>query len=165
MQKTCNRARYTRKHGTPVAFVTMRLTIIAEEESEQLKYKLGLALDTETESWYQNLPPAIRFDRDIIVDPDPAYRSPLAPLVKDNVAWLRSSYMAIPAMAYWEPVFSVATATDWELTDERCEAVIKWQVSFMKYVASAYQYMNGKFHPLVWTVTNVPKHLSAVLVC
>jgi hypothetical protein len=134
----------------PLLPLTMRL-IVAEDESEQLKYKLGLALDTETEGWYQNLPPAIRFDRDIIVDLDLDPQSLLAPLVEDNVAWLRSSYMAIPMMAYWELVVSAATVTDSELTDERCKAINKWQVSFMKYVASAYQYMNGKFHPLVWT--------------
>lgn len=112
---------------------------------------MGSALDIEIEQWYHRLPPTIRFDRDIRVDAFPAYGR-LAPLVEDNVAWLRGSYMAIPAMAYWEPAFTAATGpSNTELSGEHREAVIKFQLGFMRYVASARQYLDEKFHPLVWT--------------
>jgi hypothetical protein len=125
--------------------------IVVEDENEPLKFRMGSAVEIEVDIWYQTLPPAIRFDRDIKVDTFPAYGR-LAPLVADNVAWLRGTYMAIPCMAYWEPAFTAATGPFYtELPDEHREAVVKFQMGFMKYVASARQYLDDKFHPLVWT--------------
>ena len=134
----------------PRVYTTV-LIVLVEDENEPLKFRMGCAVEIEVDNWYRTLPPAIRFDRDIKVDTFPAYGR-LAPLVADNVAWLRGSYMAIPCMAYWEPAFTAATGPLYtELPDEHREAVFKFQMGFMKYVASARQYLDDKFHPLVWT--------------
>jgi hypothetical protein len=113
---------------------------------------MGEALEIEIENWYQTLPPTIRFDRNINVNVFSAHES-LVPLIEHNVAMLRGSYMAILGMACWESVFTAATLgfpETVELPDEHRDAVRKFQLTFMRYVASARQYLNDKFHPMVW---------------
>lgn len=127
------------------------MLIVVEEENEPLKLRMGSAMEIEIETWYQTLPPIIKFDRDIKVDTFPAYGR-LAPMVENNVALLRGTYMAVPAMAYWQFAFTAATGpSKAELRDEQRQAVIKFQYGFMRYVASARQYLDDRFHPLVWT--------------
>lgn len=124
------------------------------EEDEQLKFKMGSAVEIEIEDWYETLPPTIRFDRNINLDAPPVYGR-LAPLIEHNVAMLRGSYMAIPAMACWEMVLS-ATAFNpsgngmEELPPGHRDSVKKFQLGLMNFIASAKQYLDDKFHPMVW---------------
>ena len=126
--------------------------IVVEDENEPLKFRMGSVSEIEIENWYQALPTEIRFERDFKVERASASGT-LAPLVADNVAWLRGTYMAIPSMAYWGLAFTAATGphNGRELPQEYVKAVNKFQGSFMGYLASIRQYLDGRFHPLVWT--------------
>ena len=112
---------------------------------------MSSALEIELGNWHNNLPPHISFDPNINVDTLPAY-GPLARLVDDNVAWIRSSYVACRVILYWHAALGAAMATSSvDLGQEYRLGVEKHLLGFMRYTASAKQYLFDRFHPLVWS--------------
>lgn len=102
-------------------------------------------LESELFEWYNALPEPIQFDRNLDLDTFPP------PEIEGNVAWLRSTYLTCPGIFSW-PAAQEATRTSTQpLTPEQEDGVNKLYKTILDYTASAYQMVDGRLNPQVWT--------------
>ena len=117
------------------------------------------ALEEEVEAWYKTLPDMIRFTTDFDTETFPREK-PFAPLLENNVAWLRSSYLSCPGIFHWPAVQEAAQSTsDTPITPAHQYSVQKLLGAVMGYISSASQYMDRQFNPLVFTQAQGQEHV------
>lgn len=122
---------------------------------------MASALQEELSEWYKVVPEAIHFD-DTSFDLTAVDTFYLAPKIENNVAWIRSSYAACPAMFYWHAALNAATTTAPFLGREYRDGLEKHLLGYMGYVSSASQYLDGRFNPIVWSQAQKFTHLFEV---
>ena len=111
------------------------------------------ALLESLQSWYETLPPYMRFVPSINCIELPT-DGPIAEKLEkldDNLSWLRSFYFSCHAVFVWSMVVEAATSTDANFDGQVGEAVKRMAFGIIGTIASTSQYMNGRFHPIVWT--------------
>lgn len=141
IRQTLNRSKETRTPNT-------------QEEEGKINFSVIGALFESLHAWYDTLPTAMRFPPTIDYNRFPETR-PLVPVIDDNLSWLRTFYFSCYGVFVW-PVVMEAVSFDGPITDNRfVEAVQHMAYSISGVIASISQYMNGKFHPIVWTHSQV----------
>jgi hypothetical protein len=93
-------------------------------------------------------------------------RGPLASVIDDNLSWLRTFYFSCYGVFVW-PVVIEAAGSGAPITDSRfAEAVQHMSYGICGVIASVSQYMNGRFHFVVWThAQTYPTVLLSDIVC
>jgi hypothetical protein len=109
------------------------------------------ALNEQLDDWYRALPPPLRFEKTLNCDKFPDDGRPLAPVIDDNICWLRASYWSCPAVFSWPAAHDAAVHGQLHTKPEYRQAVKTNLEGVMRMISSTSQYMSGKFHPVVWS--------------
>jgi hypothetical protein len=149
MRQTLNRSKEVRKLGT----ATCLQLISGAKDDESFQPAIAVALEEEVSRWYNTLPPPIKFDGNFSVDTFPTYGT-LAPPVTDQVAFLRTQYVAAKIALYWPAAYELLSSSKPLERDVRYRNAIIAQVTAAKrWIASTDQYLNRRFTPQAWTLS------------
>jgi hypothetical protein len=115
--------------------------------TDTVNYNMWSALESELVDWYEALPGPIRFDRKMDLDTFPP------PEINGNTAWLRSTYVTCPGILSWPAAQQAASLPLQPLCQEYKDGVEKLYKTILDYTFSAYQMVDGRLNPQVWTHT------------